>query len=169
MNPTHGSTLPRKKHLAWSRIACMLLSRSPSPRTAPSYTLSALNVPVSPSPARRDASRPLWRSFQHSAAPGLYLPASSCWHPLSVRKYIVGICCTFCGGNKRGEHLVFCSPQSHYQSVEHCLQFMKNPATYATQTEIVAANQLIIDEHYYSTCGTQHLLTTNNSFARTSV
>ena len=37
-----------------------------------------------PSPVRRDASRALWRSFQHSAAPGLHLPASSCWHPLQA-------------------------------------------------------------------------------------
>ena len=28
--------------------------------------------------------RALWRWLQHSAAPGLYLPAYSCWHPLCL-------------------------------------------------------------------------------------
>ena len=74
---------------------------------------------------------------------------------------------------------------------------MENPTTYTTHTEITAANQLIIVQHpratgivagqpyplppsanirdvlhsneHYSTYGTQHALTTNNSFARTSV
>ena len=33
------------------------------------------------------------------------------------------------------------------QSVEHYLQLMENPTTYATHTEIVAANKLIIVQH----------------------
>ena len=39
-----------KKYLAWSRLACMLRSRClpPSPRSAPSSTLSPLDFPVSP-------------------------------------------------------------------------------------------------------------------------
>ena len=50
MNPTHGSTLPPEKYLAWSRLACMLRSRRlpSSPRSAPSPKLSLLYVPVSP-------------------------------------------------------------------------------------------------------------------------
>ena len=40
------------------------------------------------------------------------------------------------------------SPQTQYQSVGHYyLQLMENPTTYATHTEIVAANQLIIVQH----------------------
>ena len=31
LNPTHGSTLPKKKHLSWSRLACMLRSRCMPP------------------------------------------------------------------------------------------------------------------------------------------
>ena len=72
---------------------------------------------------------------------------------------------------------------------------MESPTTYATHAEIVAANQLIIVQHpratlagqpyplppnantcdvlcsneHYSTHGTQHPLTTYNSFARTSI
>ena len=38
-------------------------------------------------------------------------------------------------------------PQTQYQSVEHYLQLMENPTTYATHTEIVAANQFIIVQH----------------------
>ena len=70
--------------LFWSRLACMLRWRClpPSPRSAPSSSFPRSMSLWAPSPARRDASRALWRSFQHSAAPGLYLPASSCWHPL---------------------------------------------------------------------------------------
>ena len=42
----------------------------------------------------------------------------------------------------------FGSPQTQqYQSVEHYLQIMENPTTYATHTEIVAANQFIIVQH----------------------
>ena len=48
---------------------------------------------------------------------------------------------------KRGVHEGFGSPHTQYQSVEHSLQRMKNPTTYATHTEIVAANRLIIVQH----------------------
>ena len=100
-------------------------------------------------------------------------------------------------GYKRGVHQGFGSPQTQHQSVEHHLQLMKNPTAYATHTEIVAANQSILVQHpratdivtgqpyplppsantcgvlysneHYSTCGTQHPLTTNKLFARTSV
>ena len=41
----------------------------------------------------------------------------------------------------------FGSPQTQYHSVEHYLQLMENPTTYATHTEIVAANQSINVEH----------------------
>ena len=34
------------------------------------------------------------------------------------------------------------SPQTHYHSVDHYRQLMADPSTYATHTEIVAANQL---------------------------
>ena len=62
----------------------MLRSRClpPSPLSA---QFSSFPRPMSlrdPSSERRDASRALWCSFQHSAAPGVYLPAPSCWHPL---------------------------------------------------------------------------------------
>ena len=94
-------------------------------------------------------------------------------------------------------HQGFGSSQAQYQSVEHCLQLIGNPTTYAIHTEIVAANQFIIvqrpratdivagqpyplppsantcdvlySNEHYSTYGTQHPLTTNNSLARTSV
>ena len=42
----------------------------------------------------------------------------------------------------------FGSPKTQYQSVQHYLQpIMENPTTYATHTNIVAANQLIIVQH----------------------
>ena len=51
-------------------------------------------------------------------------------------------------GDKRGVHQRFGSPQTQqYQSVEHSLQLMENTTTYATHTEIVAANQLVIVQH----------------------
>ena len=50
-------------------------------------------------------------------------------------------------GDKRGVHQGFGSPQTQYQSVEHYLQLMQNPITYATHTEVVAANQFIIVQH----------------------
>ena len=50
-------------------------------------------------------------------------------------------------GAKRGVHQRFGSSQTQYQSVEHYLQLMENPTTYAIHIEIVAANQLIIVQH----------------------
>ena len=50
MNRTHGSTLQKKRYLAWSKLACMLRSRClpPSPLSVPTSKLSPLYVPVSP-------------------------------------------------------------------------------------------------------------------------
>ena len=50
-------------------------------------------------------------------------------------------------GDKRGLHQGFGSPQTQYQSVEHYLQLMDNPTTYATHIGVVAGNQLIVVQH----------------------
>ena len=105
MNPTHDSTLPKTKHLAWSRLACMLRSRClpPSPRSAPSSKLYPLYVPVSPvSCAERCKPCPV------ALVPTLGCsPASTSQPPpasiLSVRKYNTGIC-IFCS-SKNGPYI----------------------------------------------------------------
>ena len=50
-------------------------------------------------------------------------------------------------GDKRGGHQGFGFPQTQYLSVEHYLQLMGNSTMYASHTEIVAANQLLIVQH----------------------
>ena len=74
LNPTHGSTLLKKKDLAWSRLACMLRSRyvPPSPRSAPSSKLSQLYVPVS-AVSRAERCKP---------CPVALIPTLGCSQPL---------------------------------------------------------------------------------------
>ena len=93
MNPTHGSTLPPKKYLAWSRLACMLRLRClpPSPPSAPSSRLSTLYVPVTRLPRGEMQAVPCG-----ACSNTRLLPASTSQPPpagiRSFRKYNTGIC-----------------------------------------------------------------------------